>query len=401
MAIISIFSSSYSNAGEVSKLVAEKTGYAQLSDELLKKVSSKYNIEESKLVQAMEGPTFLFNKFTHKREDYLAKIKLTLAEMLSDNQIVSGFPSLLIPYSVGHVLRVCILSDPEFRANELAKSKGMSIEQAKKKIQSEDQKRAQWTKRLFGTSPWDQTLYDIKIPTNETGVDKAVELIVENAQKDIMTFDEKNKAALNDFLISAKCEKALVSEGLLHSVSCNSGEVTVTVDEYTMLLEKLEESIKRITSKIEGVSSTVVKTGPNYRPTSVFANIDFELPEKILLVDDEKDFVMTLSERLEMRNMEPAIAYSGEEALNLMDEEEPNVMVLDLKMPGIDGIEVLKRVQTEHPNIRVIILTGHGSKKDRDLCMSLGAFAYLEKPVDIEVLSETMRKAQSSIKEKK
>ena len=56
-------------------------------------------------------------------------------------------------------------------------------------------------------------------------------------------------------------------------------------------------------------------------------------------------------------------------------------------MPGIDGIEVLKRVRKEYPDVAVIILTGHGNEKDRKICMALGAFAYLEKPVDIEELS--------------
>ena len=97
-----------------------------------------------------------------------------------------------------------------------------------------------------------------------------------------------------------------------------------------------------------------------------------------------------------MRDLEPAVAFSGEEALALLEEEEPEVMVLDLKMPGIDGIEVLRRAAVEYPDVRVIVLTGHGSSKDRDLCMELGAFAYLEKPVDIEVLADTLRRAKES-----
>ena len=68
-------------------------------------------------------------------------------------------------------------------------------------------------------------------------------------------------------------------------------------------------------------------------------------------------------------------------------------MILDLKMPGIDGIEVLRRVKKTNPNIEIIILTGHGTEKDKDICMALGAFAYLEKPVDIELLTKTLQAA--------
>jgi DNA-binding response OmpR family regulator len=76
-------------------------------------------------------------------------------------------------------------------------------------------------------------------------------------------------------------------------------------------------------------------------------------------------------------------------------------MILDLKMPGIDGIEVLRRVKGEHPKVEVIILTGHGSEKDREVCMELGAFAYLHKPVDIDVLSQTLKAANDKIREAK
>jgi DNA-binding NtrC family response regulator len=70
-------------------------------------------------------------------------------------------------------------------------------------------------------------------------------------------------------------------------------------------------------------------------------------------------------------------------------------------MPGIDGIEVLRQVKETNPEIEVIILTGHGSEADRETCMKLGAFAYLQKPVDIDLLSETLKKANEKIREKK
>ena len=124
------------------------------------------------------------------------------------------------------------------------------------------------------------------------------------------------------------------------------------------------------------------------------------MPSKILLVDDEREFVQTLSERLLMRDLGSAVAYDGESALEVVREDEPDVMILDLKMPGIDGIEVLRRVKESQPEIEVIILTGHGSEADRNTCMGLGAFAYLQKPVDVEELSATIRRANEKIKQK-
>lgn len=114
---------------------------------------------------------------------------------------------------------------------------------------------------------------------------------------------------------------------------------------------------------------------------------------KLLLVDDEEEFVQALAERLQMRDLESDTVYDGDQALNYVEEKEPDVMVLDLKMPGIDGIEVLKKVRKAYPNIQVIILTGHGTEKDEERARSMGAFDYLEKPVDVDKLVKRIKKA--------
>jgi DNA-binding NtrC family response regulator len=114
---------------------------------------------------------------------------------------------------------------------------------------------------------------------------------------------------------------------------------------------------------------------------------------KVLMVDDEEDFVKTLAERMKMRDLDSDVALNGEQALQLVEDQIPDVMVLDLKMPGIDGMEVLRRVRKAYPQVQVVILTGHGSEKDEAEAKRLGAFAYLQKPVDIERLIITLKDA--------
>ncbi len=114
---------------------------------------------------------------------------------------------------------------------------------------------------------------------------------------------------------------------------------------------------------------------------------------KVLLVDDEEEFVKALAERLQMRDLNSETVLDGEQALSFVDKKEPDVMVLDLRMPGIDGIDVLKKVKKTYPNIQVIVLTGHGTEKDEERARELGAFDYLEKPVDIDKLVDRMKKA--------
>ncbi|MCF8040429.1 MAG: response regulator [Desulfohalobiaceae bacterium] len=114
---------------------------------------------------------------------------------------------------------------------------------------------------------------------------------------------------------------------------------------------------------------------------------------KVLLVDDEKEFVNSLAERINMRELGSTVAYDGEQAMRVVQDEIPDVVVLDLRMPGIDGIEVLRRLKKSYPQVQVIVLTGHGSEKDERLARELGAYEYLQKPTRIEHLTKLIKKA--------
>ncbi|WP_027370290.1 response regulator [Desulfovermiculus halophilus] len=120
---------------------------------------------------------------------------------------------------------------------------------------------------------------------------------------------------------------------------------------------------------------------------------------KVLLVDDEKDFVNSLSERIQMRELDSKIAYDGEQALELVTDEIPDVVVLDLRMPGIDGLEVLERLKKKYPKVQVIILTGHGSDEDERISKRLGAYDYLQKPVSIDKLIRSIKGAYQNLQD--
>jgi len=119
------------------------------------------------------------------------------------------------------------------------------------------------------------------------------------------------------------------------------------------------------------------------------------MTEKVLLVDDEEEFVETLAERMRNRGMEVATSNSGGEALELVDEEPYDVVVLDLQMPGMDGIEVLERIKRRQPDIQVVLLTGHATVEKGVEAMKHGALEFLEKPIDLSKLSEVIHKAKA------
>ena len=117
---------------------------------------------------------------------------------------------------------------------------------------------------------------------------------------------------------------------------------------------------------------------------------------KVLLVDDEEEFVRTLSERIQLRDIGSKVVLDGEKAVESLEEEIPDVMVLDLKMPGMNGIEVLKKVKEAYPQVKVVMLTGHGSEKDEEEARKLGAFDYLQKPSGLERIIDSIKKAYRS-----
>jgi len=246
--------------------------------------------------------------------------------------------------------------------------------------------------------PWDKDRYDIIVPINKSSVEEAVLLINEKAQSPAVDFSAASVQAVKDFLLTARVETTLANEGHNVVVSAKDGKVVLTINKNVLMLKRLEEDLQTIVQKVEGVKDVVTEIGKGFYQTDIYRQFDFKTPSKVLLVDDEREFVQTLSERLMMREMSSAVAYDGESALNIVDEDEPDVMILDLKMPGIDGIEVLKKVKATKPNIEVIILTGHGSEVDEKTCMDLGAFAYLQKPVDIDLLSKTLKLANDKIR---
>lgn len=119
------------------------------------------------------------------------------------------------------------------------------------------------------------------------------------------------------------------------------------------------------------------------------------MSEKVLLVDDEIDFLDTLSERMRNRGMEVATSSSGVEALKKVDKEAYDVIILDLMMPGVDGLEALKILKAKRPELQVILLTGHATVEKGIEAMKLGAMDFLEKPADLGQLTEKIKKAQA------
>jgi CheY-like chemotaxis protein len=378
--------------------VAKRMQLSHLSDEKVFSAATDLSgIAADKLSRMVYGPSSFFPSGTRDTVLGVAALRVAMIDAISSHSLVyHGFLGHLLPKALTHVLRVCLAGTHDFRLAEAGKQ-GIGNRDAKRRIKADDGARADWVDLVVGLGAWDKSMYDIFVAMQETSLDDAVDLICDLGRGPVLALNGGVSNALADVRRAATVNLELAREGHDVDVVCDAARATILIKKYSIFRDRQHRELEKIALGIEGVSSIEVRPGPRFKEPDISFKIDLEVPSKVLLVDDEQEFVNTLSERLETRKMTPAIAYNGEEALAMVADDQPEVMVLDLKMPGIDGIEVLRRMKRTHPETEIIILTGHGSTTEEELAAELGAFAYLRKPVDIEVLTETMKAAYRKI----
>jgi len=398
LAIIAIFSGTFCDGEVVAARVADELGYESVGEKIIEEAARRFETEPDKLLRSLTGHGPLFSRLTHAREKNIAYLKTILSESLvEDKRLIFGPATHLIPRYIAHILKVCIIANLDHRIEQAMRKNNVSEKEAQKIIHHDDDMNAQLTGYLLNKNPYDEALYDIVIPMQDTSVDEAVVTVKKHALSEQVKFTERTRQVARDFILTAAVNLALANEGHDIEVSSEGGRVTLTINKDVMRMKQYREELSKIASGVEGVKEVQTRIGQKFQTVSMNPWSNLEVPPKILLVDDEKEFVHTLSERLQTRNIESSVVYDGEQAIDFVKKDEPNVIVLDLMMPGIDGFEVLRRVKRDHPKVEVIILTGHGSEKEERAAEELGAFAYLHKPVDIDVLARVMNEAYQKI----
>ncbi len=397
MSIIAVVSGLYCSGDAISKQVSDRLGYTLESESFIQEAAREFDTTPTKLTRAMTGDRALFNVVTREYEKSVAYLKAAMAEMLARDDIVYHGPATyLIPPMIDHVLKVGIIADDAYRIRQAAES-GVDAKEAEKRIRNNDEELAAWTDQQWSRTPWDPFLFDVKIPLPSMALDEAVDLICNSVSSEALEATARSVMTVEDLQLAARIHLALLERGYFHcNVKASAGKVAVemtrkpappgalgrTVD--ALRLENLEDEARQICKDMKGVKTLEIRPSGRY--------------PKTLLVDDEQAFVMTLSERLQMRDIDSEVVFNGDQALDFVKSEEPEVMVLDLRMPGIDGIEVLRQVKKHHPNVEVIVITGHGGDEDERIARQLGAFDYLLKPVDIKMLAERIKAASQKAK---
>jgi CheY-like chemotaxis protein/cytidylate kinase len=378
-----------------------ETGYRLLADEMIvSRAKELSSLSADLLRRSFSSKPSVFNPFTRERERCHTWLKLALAHYLQETGcLVHGFAAHLVPASIRHVLRICLIADMAYRIETAAAQLGIGSEEAAGLIRELDHDQARWVQVFHpGSEPWDPSLYDIVLPAHKIDTREAAALVKRGLAAEAVQTSEPSRRAARDFLSAARIQAALAAEGHFVEVAVQAGAAVLTIDRPVLMQERLEAELLASVRAATDIADVEVRIKPLAKESAAYSKYSPDRMSKVLLVDDEREFIQTLSERLGMRDIGSATAFDGESALALVREDEPEVMLLDLRMPGIDGMEVLKRVKAERPEIEVVILTGHGTDVDRKQCLQLGAFAYLEKPVDIDVLSDTLKKANEKMR---
>jgi len=400
MSSIAIFPCSFTPADDVIKDIADSLVLNLYQDnDLFIDTSRRYGSSVEKLQQALYGKTSVFNQFTLEKEKSLNQLKSVLGEKLVSHEhfLFSGSLVFLITEQISHVLKVLVADTKRSRVEGAMQLKQLSEKEAQKAVRLDDLKAYYLTDFLFKKEAYDSSLYDLVVPVEGRSKAGLATIISQNFHKTSVLRTSESQLEAEDLLLECRVNFALLNSGHKMKVVVKNGSVKLKVEKSVLNFDKLVEELKTIVSnQVDGVKDVIVEKSPEYND-SIYRRQKFDLPSKVLFVDDEKEFVQTVSERLISRDVGTFGVFNGEDALNVIAEDRPDVMVLDLKMPGIYGVEVLRQAKEMAPEVEVIILTGHGTHQDMMDCMQLGAFAYMNKPVDIEELSANIKAANEKV----
>ena len=380
--------------GELSSTLALKV---YTDENLFGDTVAKFGGDPERLKKMMYYRTSVFNQFTLEKEKAVNMFRTILAEKLaaSEQYLFHGFLTSLIPAEVTEVLRVLVVDKKEARIERGVKM-GLSKGEAKKKIRNHDISAFSWTDFLFAKEAYDSTLYDLVVPVETKDHREISKEILSCFHRTSVLRTPQSQSAVKDMKMVAEIENLLLANGHKMGIRAKEGNVTLIIENSALNFNGLKQDLTSLVKQIPGIREIAIEKHKTF-VESVYRQQKFELPSKVLFVDDEREFVQTVSQRLISRDVGTYGVYDGQQALDLIAEDRPEVMVLDLKMPGLHGIEVLRQAKEIAPEIEVIILTGHGTTKDMEECMKLGAFAYMNKPVNIEELSATIKAANDKV----
>lgn len=405
MANIAMFSADFCHGDSVVRELLERTDLKLITDNnVVVRASELSGISAGKIEKTFSAKISVVNRLTHEKERTFVFLRRAMADFLEgDSLLLSGYLSHLIPRGATNILKVCLTARSQYRAEEAMVKQGLTEKKSHKLIGRLDGERSAWVNTITGQSdPWASYLYDIVIPMDKASVTAAVNLIEEHIHPDILKKTEASRQVLLDYQLATRVEVALIKGGhYLIGVSASSGKVSLIIDKPVIMIDRLRQELKRLVGGVDGVEDVECRLGKKFHGVNRYRNHEFELPDRgLVAADDEidRDVLTTLSERLLLRGTGFTVAHDEQSALEKIEKEQPDILVLDIKKPGMGGGDVLSHLKETYPDLEVIVLTGYGTDIDKERCLSLGAFAYMQKPVDNDSIIDVLEQAIEQVR---
>jgi cytidylate kinase len=264
MSIVTVSRGTYSRGRDVAEKLAQRLGYECISREIIVEAAKEFDIPELRLVEAMQDPPSILDRFTYGRERYLAYFQAALLHHFQKNNVVyHGLAGHFLVRDVAHVLKVRIVAEMEDRVRLMMERKGVSEEQATRFVKRVDETRRKWSVHLYNIDTHDPTLYDMVIRIKKVTTDDAVEIIRHTVGLDRFQPTAESLQAIDDLALAAHVKVALIERHPQVQVAANFGEVYVTLEGAG---SREEDEIREVAAGVPGVESVEISSRPLLTP---------------------------------------------------------------------------------------------------------------------------------------
>lgn len=344
MSVVTISRGTMSGGRALAECLAERLGASCLGREILIDAAARMGVSHDLLRAKMEKSPGLLEIFSSERRTYLLAVKAALADrVLAGNLVYHGQAGHLLLRGLPGVLRIRLIAAMPSRIHAIMERDAVSREEAESRIRRLDLERARWTHFMYGVEIGDPGLYDLVVNLEVLTIASACEVVLHALTRPEFSITDGVLARLRNF--AAGCRTELEA----HQVG---------------------------------------------KPAAAA-----QARARVLVVDDEIELATRLAERLGQRGYDATAVFSGKEALMSLDESWYDVVLLDLQLPGMDGIATLRRIRGLHRETQVVVLSGHSTVAQGIEGMQLGAADFLQKPVDIDVLCASVDTAAAKTRE--
>ncbi len=388
MSIITISRGSYSHGKEIAEKVAQRLGYQCISRDILIEASKEFNIPDIKLLNAIYDAPSVLDRLLFRKEKYIAYIQAAVLKHLrKDNIVYHGFAGHFFVKDIPHVLKVRIVADMEERIDTMMERNGVSRKESIKFIHKIDRQRQKWSQKLYGIDTSDPSLYDLVIHIDTIKANTAVDIICHKVGlKRFQTTPESQKK-IDDLCLAAEVKAQLIDLKPDIKVKAQEGSVLVRSKTSAAQKPKLEKEIRKVTEKISSITNLHIDTLPTASPIKDYLHCE------ILIVDDEPIVCERLQAFLEGDGHRVETFVDPSEALHRLEKKEFDMVICDIRMGEIDGMQVLEKVLQKSRHTKVIMITGYATLELAREALTKGAFDFISKPFKAKEIRETIKRA--------